>query len=276
MKRSVLMVILVVLVLSLVACAPKAEAVSDLAPICDNFRDLDSWKLNSFRAVESFEDKTLKADINGEVRELTADPKEKVFVVIGREFNGEPSVVAGKIGEVFADVTPNDGKSLDMGEQGFYLFCNAGLWLVPSDMLDWVDINTWNGMNTELIVWPVLNGPYLVENTTTGQVVFAQDVWGKGDNSSKWGYLDPGDGRWGYVYIEGNNLYVTQSKPDLAKMASAVEDINKVLPYDYAGPAEACATVEYFGTVEESRGIEPGLKEKIVEECGGFGLGYQR
>ena len=59
-------------------------------------------------------------------------------------------------------------------------------------------------------------------------------------------------------------------------MASAVEDINKVLPYDYAGPAEACATVEYFGTVEESRGIEPGLKEKIVEECGGFGLGYQR
>lgn len=132
------------------------------------------------------------------------------------------------------------------------------------DMPEFVSERLWNGTKTQLCVWQYPESQRVVQNASTGEIVHVNTINTVNDKHVFDGLYN-GQCFTGYVLVDANNeIYITQSEPDLIQMNLAYEKSIELFGANGVDDAiDACTHTAYWMVKEH--GI---TKEQIADWCG--------
>lgn len=209
--------------------------------------------------------------VDGNLYRLT-DPENNSYVIVGKP--GTDGVMG------FSEPIPllnfRDEETAN-GRIGMYQAFFSGYDTIPdagrdtfgmliinnSDMPEFVSQRLWNETKTELCVWEYPQDETIVQNVLTGEITHVSYVNTIND-VHVWDSLAHGQCFSGYVLVDVNDeIYITQSEPDLAQMNLAYEKTVELFGVAADDAIEACTL--YANSMVHDYGV---TKEQISSWCG--------
>ena len=282
MKKTCLLIVVLIVAMMLSACAPKAPQGITLEELLS---EIDSDNPVSFSLV-SYDSAahTMNVLVNDVPYTLVESKKDssgipgtdKVIVACEEQglfyFNYEIDLFSD---EAVKEIQRVGNDLVAFPEGNPY---RRTLVLVPVDIMPKVVSNIYFWDDTEAVIykWPVYFGSRpIFENVTTNEVVIGQDRFFTYDDQHTTRQMVSGGYVWGFIHVEKDDnsnysVYITQSAPDFSLYPAAVELMHRYYPESYYTESDFLGYGQVCGALTSAVFEGRGDSEDVIAVCGVF------